>query len=88
MFPKIGGFYPQNGWLKNWFQTLLKWDDFGGGGVKPPLFLVQHPFVACNFPSFPFSTWGGCLGIFAMMVVLVVCHPPKYAKQPGNIFIR
>ena len=31
--PKIGGFYPQNGWWKSW-KTLLKWDDLG-----VPLFL-------------------------------------------------
>ncbi len=47
VFPKIGGFYPQNGWWKSWFQTLWTNGWFGGWFSKTPYFwLVQHP---CSF---------------------------------------
>ena len=37
---KIGGFYPQNGWLFFMGKPYEQMDDLGG---KNPLFLVQHP---------------------------------------------
>ena len=45
--PKIGFFYPQNGWFI--MQNLIKMDDLGG----PPLFL-ETP--RCSFISKSFST--------------------------------
>ena len=39
MFPKIGGFFPQNGWFISW-KTLLKWMIWGGF----PYFW-KHPYV-------------------------------------------
>ena len=55
--PKIGGFYPQNGWFISW-KILLKWDDLGG----PPLFL-EHPYLKKEAPFprpiiFMTSIWG------------------------------
>ena len=44
MFPKIGGFYPQNGWFISW-KMLLKWDDLG----VFPLFL-EHPYISWVWP--------------------------------------
>ena len=37
VFPKIGEFFPQNGWFLSWFQTL--WTNGWFGRVFTPLFL-------------------------------------------------
>ena len=56
--PKIGGFYPQNGWFFSW-KTLLKWTIW----VVLPLFLVQHPYGKPRYPEStllqrkPLSCW-------------------------------
>ena len=44
--PKIGVFSPQNGWfiMENPMNKWMIW------GVLPPLFLVQHLFVATWVP--------------------------------------
>ena len=39
--PKIGGFYPQNGWVYFMEKPMNKWMIWG----VFPLFLVQHPFL-------------------------------------------
>ena len=43
--PKIGGFYPQNGWFIS-CSNPIKMDDLGS---KKTLFLVQHPYTSCMF---------------------------------------
>ena len=45
--PKIGIFYPQNGWFISW-KTSLKWDDLGGFNFPPMFWFNTHIGIRWN----------------------------------------
>ena len=69
--PKIGGFYPQNGWfINNGSKPYEQMDDLGGC-FTTPLFLVQHPND--DLLRSIFSKFNWLRRIFFQLVVEVGC---------------
>ncbi len=52
MFPKIGGFYPQNGWFILQMENPIKMDDLGVPlFLETPIYLYQQSYIWVNRDS-------------------------------------